>query len=151
MIEEGFSISFSTEPRQGGGVIIHGKLLHKGGHSQIYSLPLPADDSGGKNNIQGIGSAVSYGKRYLITMIFNIVTVGEDNDGNVPPNTIDDEQVKVLRELFQKTGTIEDVFCGHYGVANVEALPFKEFSKAFNLLITKQRKIEKELNNANPA
>ena len=44
-------------------------------------MPLPLDTSGAKNNIQGMGSTVSYGKRYLLGMLLNLVSKGQDDDG----------------------------------------------------------------------
>jgi len=58
-----------------------------GGHSEDYHLDLSPDDKGLKGNdnktrIHGEGSTFNYGRRYLTTMIFNLVIIGEDDDGN---------------------------------------------------------------------
>ncbi len=62
-------------------------------------MPLPLDTSGSKNNIQGMGSSLTYGKRYLVTAMLNIVTEGEDKDGNDNP-PITEEQVNKIRDMF---------------------------------------------------
>lgn len=98
---EGFSLSFKTEQREGGGVIVTGTLNHIGGHSESASIPVALDTSGGKNNIQAMGSSFSYGKRYTATMLLNIVTEGEDNDAQtIPPEFIDQRQVDQIYDLF---------------------------------------------------
>ena len=58
---EGFSLSFTTAPRtaDGGGAIVSGTLSHKSGHSRSASISVALDSSGGKNNIQAIGSSFS--------------------------------------------------------------------------------------------
>jgi hypothetical protein len=61
-------------------------VLHSGGHREEHFLQGPMDDKGpkgvaNKTGIQGMGSTWSYLQRRLLTMIFNIRIVGEDNDG----------------------------------------------------------------------
>ena len=83
---EGFALSFDSVWGEKLCTII-GKLSHAGGHSTAASIPLPLDTSGGKNGIQGMGSTLSYGKRYCVGMLLNIVTVGEDDDAHyLPPD-----------------------------------------------------------------
>jgi hypothetical protein len=83
----GFSLSFGTaesplpEHRR-----ITCRVSHCAGHSQNCFLDLPLDMVGlkgspNKTAIHGYGSTISYGRRYLTMMIFNIST-GEDVDGN---------------------------------------------------------------------
>jgi hypothetical protein len=55
-------------------------VSHRGGHVRKYHLDGPLDDAG-KTGIQAMGSTVSYLRRYLFCMIFNVATA-DDNDGN---------------------------------------------------------------------
>jgi hypothetical protein len=110
---EGFSLSFDTAPRQGegGGIIITGTLSHVGGHKRTASIPLALDSSGGKNNIQGMGSTFSYGKRYCATALLNIITEGEDDDGvRGGAKFITDDQADDLRAKAKKLGRQEGQF-----------------------------------------
>jgi hypothetical protein len=79
----GFGVSFTID-QAGGLITVTAKLLHRLGHSEKTSISLPIDTSGSKNNVQGNGSTVSYGKRYAICALLNIST-GDDTDGNLPP------------------------------------------------------------------
>lgn len=54
-------------------------LTHAGGHSERTTLASAADDSGGKNSIQAIGSAVTYLQRY--TLLAATGLAAGDNDG----------------------------------------------------------------------
>jgi hypothetical protein len=83
MSKHGFSLSFDTVQRvgEGGGIIVTGTLLHRSGHKRTASIPVALEASGSKNNVQGMGSSLSYGKRYVTTMLLNLTTVGEDDDG----------------------------------------------------------------------
>jgi hypothetical protein len=78
----GFSLSFTTSERQGGGLTVNGILAHREGHSRTTSLPLALDTSGGKNNLQAMGSSSSYGRRYAACILLNIITVEEDDNGS---------------------------------------------------------------------
>lgn len=85
--EHGFSLSYGTGdsplPEH---VRITADLMHTGGHSRQYAVDIPLDMSGiagkvNKTKTHGTGSAITYGQRYLIKLIFNLNT-GDDDDGN---------------------------------------------------------------------
>lgn len=59
-------------------------LTHANGYTERGgTMRLPLDDSGAKNNVQGVGSSVSYGKRYTMMAMLNIVSEGTDDDGSL--------------------------------------------------------------------
>lgn len=85
--KEGFSLSFNTEeskyPEQ---VRIVCFVSHPGGHTRRYQVDMPADGKGAKGGdvmtkTHATGSAMTYGKRYLVNFIFNLA-IGADDDGN---------------------------------------------------------------------
>lgn len=83
---EGISVSFDSEEIQAED--LHRTVAHVAcaGHREKFHLDLPLDDIGAKGNtnktpVHATGSMISYARRYLICMIFNIA-VGDDNDGN---------------------------------------------------------------------
>lgn len=78
---EGFHLSFNSTWNSGDGVIISGTLHHNKGHFTKSEMRLPLDTSGSKNNLQAMGSTLSYGKRYLSGMLLNLITKDEDDDG----------------------------------------------------------------------
>lgn len=58
-------------------------LWHRNGYMREgKTLSAQVDSSGSKNNTQGVGSATTYLKRYTMCAALNIVTEGEDDDGN---------------------------------------------------------------------
>lgn len=143
LMEEGFSITYDSTTREGGGIVVTGILLHRDGHERRASIPVPIDSSGGKNNIQGIGSAFSYGKRYAVFMLLNIVTEGEDDDGNRGGlEFIDTEQCKVITELLERTKSDSLRFMQFMEVAEVENIVKKDYAKALNALGTKAVRLE---------
>jgi hypothetical protein len=101
LAEEDMDLSYSDEPREDGGIVIRGRLKHlPGGHYEDSFMPAPLDTTGGKSNVQAVGSTNSYLRRYVACNIFNIVVVGDDDDGT--GGTIDEAQAKTILELIKK-------------------------------------------------
>lgn len=57
-------------------------LTHSQGHSESVSLHSESDNSGGKNNIQAIGSAVTYLQRYTLLAATGLAALDQDDDGD---------------------------------------------------------------------
>jgi hypothetical protein len=87
--KHGFSIRFGTAPApQSGWIRVMCTVAHAGGYEEppiALDAPMDVAGSGGKVNktaIQAVGSSVSYLRRYLLTMAFNIVLADDpDDDG----------------------------------------------------------------------
>lgn len=88
-MENGFALSFSQAPCEKEGFItIICDVRHISGHHQRYEVEMPDTNKSttGKDIMsrsQEIGSNITYGRRYLTCMIFNIAT-GDDKDGAEP-------------------------------------------------------------------
>jgi hypothetical protein len=86
--KHGFSLTFNTgTPANPSAVHVICEVRHSEGYKKEYFLEGDLDVAGsqGKSNktsIQGLGSSVSYLRRYLTLMIFNVTLTSEDNDGN---------------------------------------------------------------------
>lgn len=81
----GFSLTYNSETLPNNYVRITCTCAHTGGFSRPYQLEAPLDTTGAKGganktSLQGLGSTVSYLRRYLACMIFNVVTTDEDDD-----------------------------------------------------------------------
>ncbi|MGC2201666.1 MAG: ERF family protein [Stellaceae bacterium] len=99
--EENMDLSYSDEPREGGGLLIRGRLKHlPGGHYEDSFMPAPLDTTGGKSDVQAVGSTNSFLRRYIACNIFNIVVVGDDDDGI--GGTINEAQTKTILDLIKK-------------------------------------------------
>ena len=98
------------------------KVAHKAGHTRDYQGDFPADVAGsqGKANktaIQGYGSTLSYGRRYLTLLIFNVVLTDEDNDGNKLKDHQDEDapvlspdQIKQIEDALEFRGMNKEKF-----------------------------------------
>jgi len=83
----GFSLSFGTRATGPDRVTITCRVSHRAGHTERVEIEMPADGKGAKGGdvqtkTHATGSAVSYGMRYLLKMIFNIAVGEYDDDGN---------------------------------------------------------------------
>jgi hypothetical protein len=87
--EANFSVTFYEGVTEVAGHIrVCADVLHADGHSKPYHYDVPLGGVGiaGKVNMTAIhakATSVTYGQRYLMTMIWNIPT--QDTDGNPPP------------------------------------------------------------------
>jgi hypothetical protein len=111
-------LSYSDEPREGGGILIRGRLKHlPGGHYEDSFMPAPLDTTGGKSDVQAVGSTNSFLRRYVACNIFNIVVVGDDDDGT--GGTIDEVQTKAILDLV-KTAKVGPKFLKYMKARSVE-------------------------------
>ena len=142
---EGFTLSFDSAPRpgEGGGAIISGTLLHRDGHKRTVSIPLPLDTGPGRNNLQALGSTLSYGKRYCTEMLLNIVREGADDDGKLGGTKfIDEAMAKQIEELLTDTKSDRAGFMRHFGVESILEFKVENFNAAVNMLNTKKAKMK---------
>ncbi len=136
---EGFSLDFDTEPQTDGRIVVSGMLRHVGGGERVAKIgPLPLDTSGGKNNIQALGSTFSYGKRYCGTMLLNLVFEGEDDDGKAGGTIlIDAHTVKKLSDLIMTIGEKIERFLKYMAVESLADIEVSDLPRAMNALFSK--------------
>lgn len=136
----GFALSFRVG-RDGDRQIITGILSHRDGHREETSMSLPIDNSGSKNGVQGIGSTVSYGKRYTTQALLNLVSSGDDDDGQGGKGgLITAEQKAELVALMQETGANTEGFLKYMRVASLDEIKADNFGRAKTALEAKRKK-----------
>lgn len=79
--KHGFAVSFETEWINDAIPSIVGILTHRDGHERRSRFTSSADKTGNKNDVQALGSVVSYGRRYTMLDLLNITTAESDDDG----------------------------------------------------------------------
>jgi hypothetical protein len=129
--EESMVPTYTTEIREGGGAVVVARLTHKNGHYREASIPLPLDSTGGKSNVQAMGSTFSYGRRYTLCMLLNIVTL-DDDDGT--GGAIDKGQAKTIRELIISSGADEAKFLQFMHATSVDDIAYRDYRKATGAL-----------------
>lgn len=137
-------ISHRWDVVQDNGVItVRCILTHEQGHSESVSLSARADDSGGKNAIQAIGSAITYLQRYTLMAATGLAAAEMDDDGRgagKPVATITEDQAADLRAMAEDVGADLPKFLAWLGVESLSDLPADKYRKAVAALESKRGK-----------
>lgn len=150
----GFSIDYDEEPCEKQGEIrVVAEIMHSGGHRKKKGINVALDKagSGGKVNktdIQAKGSTITYARRYLKLMAFDIAVT--DNDGNRGEDIeedwefdkITDVQVAELEHLFTIWDLDQEAFCAAVDVKSLEDIPASGFEKAKRIIENRGKAIE---------
>lgn len=128
------------------GIIVETVIAHESGEWVSGRLRMPAV----KQDPQGYGSALTYGRRYGLAAAFGIVS-DEDVDGNGPVSGvgsggktnanqqsdtkfINAEQLNAMRDILIMCGDkyTEAKFCADAKIKRLEDLPAERYQGAFN-------------------
>ena len=142
----GFSISYDTgDGAPENYVRVLAYVSHRDGFSKTYKADMPADGKGAKGGdvmtkTHAAGSAMSYGMRYLLKMIFNIAIGEGDDDGNAAGegDRISEDELKQLQELGTEVGADTIKFCKYFRISSLADLPARRFSDAMAALEAKR-------------
>ena len=151
--KHGFSLTFNSKFNDDKGELtVSCKCLHTAGHVEEYELSGGLDGAGaqGKSNktpIQAVGSTITYLKRYLTCMIFNIQLINEDLDGNAQkpkPAMISQEQADTLNTMLNDAGyrskESRDKWYAWAGCESLSTMPVDVYEKAVKMLEGKLKK-----------
>lgn len=144
--QHGFALSFNTENPAPETVRVVCRVSHQGGHGRTYQIDMPADGKGAKGGdvmtkTHATGSAVSYGMRYLLKMIFNIAVSDRDDDGNAAAGSSEKvspaqaEELRLLCETIAEEKGLEATdamrtFCEYFKISGFAELPANEYDRA---------------------
>jgi hypothetical protein len=146
-----FALSFDSETVSETVVRVKCYVTHRTpgspGHTRMYHIDMPADGKGAKGGdvmtkTHATGAAVTYGRRYLLLMIFNIA-VGEDDDGNAAAGAeprITAEQVKQLEQLLKETNSDLNGYLQYINAPSLADIAAKHFNNAVDVLETKKKR-----------
>lgn len=142
--DEDITPSYDTAEAPNGWNYVIGRLNYKGTVRRECKIPLPLDTSGGKSNVQGMGSTFSYGQRYALKGLLNLNIIGEDNDGQVEPVFISLEQAVEIDQLIPQVckdpAVFKPKFLAYMRVSSVQDIRASEFKKAMTMLNSKGKK-----------
>ena len=150
----GLSATWKTEQSEGGMTRVTCIITHSQGHSESVSLQAGLDQSGKKNNIQALGSTVSYLERYTLFAATGLAAKDQDDDGakHEDPQeqeqaTITDDQASELHAMLidagVKTAIANDrlaALAKLYGCVAITDLPAEHFEAAKARLADKIKK-----------
>jgi len=152
--QHGFAVSYDTEPLAEGAVRIIGYLT-RDGHTVRRQTDQPCDGKGAKGGdvmtrTHAHKSAITYGRRELLEMLFNLAT-GKDDDGNAASRTIgdvepiSDAQVKEIDKLLTETKSDLVKFLARMKVESLTDLRADKFDEIKALIkTTAAKRVAKE-------
>jgi len=144
--KHGFSLSFGTAE---GAPADHVRItcrVSRAGHREHYQIDMPCDGAGAKGapvmtRTHAMGSASTYGRRYLLLMIFN-VSIGEpdDDDGNAAGKVevLSDEQTMRIANLIAETKSNIELFLKYVGVPSISDIPAAQYLQLLSMLERKR-------------
>lgn len=144
--KHGFSLSFGSDASP---LDSHYRVTcvvsHSAGHSRDYRADVPIDNTGPKGSqnktmTHGFGSALSYGRRYLKLLIFDVSTTDDDGRGAGRGATIDDAQYATLVTLIENVGADTKRFLKYMGVDKLMELPASKYDAAVTALQAKRER-----------
>lgn len=119
-------------------------VTHALGHSESISLTCKPDDSGKKNAIQQVASAITYLERYTLQAALGIAASDmQEDDGRGTSHQVEmlsDEQQAQLQDLIDANGRDKAKFLAWAKVESLQDIPASWFEKCRTLL--SQRKPE---------
>ena len=143
--QHGFALSFGTAegaPAEYVRVTCH---VSNSGYTRKYQVDMPADGKGAKGGdvmtkTHAVGSAMSYGQRYLLKMIFNLA-IGDDDDGNAASgDPITTEQAEAIKLLIVEVGADIPRFLKFVNAERIEDIKAKDYQRAVAALESKRAK-----------
>jgi hypothetical protein len=145
----GLAVSFDEAPDAPEGFVRVLAFVSRGRHTRTHHYDSPIVTKGLKGNdmmtlTHGRASAVTYAKRYLVGMIFNLST-GDDDDG-IAHSSADDsgpispEQLEELIRLADEVGADKRAFSNYFKIDGMAQLPAKDFDRAIAALNKKRER-----------
>ena len=102
-----------------------------------------------KRTAQGMGSALSYARRYSLMLACGIGAADEDDDGaaaesSAPgkPATIKPDQLQPLQDAITAAGMTTEKFCTAYGIGALIELPADRLEGAMKRLADRAEKLK---------
>jgi hypothetical protein len=155
---EGFSLMFyEGETPKENHTRIMVDIMHCEGHTETRWGDFAVQTTGiaGKammTLIHGEGSAISYGRRYLTCMIFNIPT-GDDDDGNSAGGKIEfvsKGEIAAMQKIITEKNVDQDLFFAYVGtiikteIKKLDDIPKAHFKAVMTALKNKKKAPERE-------
>lgn len=145
LLEEfGFSVSFDEESHTEKTSTFAMRVSHEDGHSETKRLTVSIDAAARNKEgnsirpaIQDNGSTVSYARRYLYKMHFDIVEKGEDTNGENPEKISADEALDLTTQIQDVGGNLASML-KHFKIEALAQLRKTDLKEALQMIANKR-------------
>jgi hypothetical protein len=138
--ENNLAVSQTVRERESGEMYLHTMLAHSSGQWTASTMPIRIKSDGKTNELQVLGSCLSYLRRYALAAIVGVAP-SDDDDGNTAnaykaepppkPTLITINQINALRGLLSKCDNeyIEKImsWLSSHKIMSLEAMPVSFF------------------------
>lgn len=140
LAKHGLSYRYRTGQDQGR-ITVTCIISHRDGYSEETSLSASADESGNKNNIQAVGSSITYLQRMTLKAALGLAAA-KDDDGRASGQSapISDKQYDALLKEVKRVKANLQLFEQAMGVETLADLPASKFDTAMARLAIKGQK-----------
>lgn len=116
-------------------------VSHRDGHFEETTLSADNDDTGNKNNIQGIGSTATFLQRYTLKLALGLAAAKDDDARTASQHPrITADQALNVRALMGEVKADEAKFLRYLKVDSIENIPAQALKHAISALEAKRRK-----------
>lgn len=151
--KHGFALSFGTlDCEAADHVRIYCDCIHEHGHIERVEGNFPLDGAGfkgtaNKTGIQAMGSTLSYARRYLTLLLFNVSVADEDNDGQGHQELIDEKDIAAINKALDRFPPGDDKaalegLLRWLGIEDLSQMPKSRLQEAIKAL---HKKADKEV------
>lgn len=145
LAKHGISYRYRVESEPNSPVRVTCVVAHRDGHSEETSLTAGRDDSGNKNSIQAVGSAITYLQRYTLKAALGLAVSNDDDAGKADQQvvkTISEDQEILLREMLESINGDEKKLVSGLRIEHLADLPANRFANVKAMI---QKRIHEEL------
>jgi len=149
----GFTLDFTAVPSERANHIdVTCTTIHRDGHSESFTLPWPLDGEGMKGNsnktpVQAMKSTITFARRTMKMMAFDIADADDDDGNNAKPQTeplVGPEEMTVLDDLLKQTKSDRKAFFAYAKVEGMSEIWMKNFPHLKTVLERKLADQKKE-------
>ena len=134
----GLSYRFRTS-QDGRTVRVTCIISHRDGYSEETTLESAPDESGNKNHIQSVGSAVTYLQRYTLKSALGLAAAPDDDARTASKaKPINADQFVALSNLIEETGADAEKMLRYIGAPSLEEMTLQQFDTAMAALRKKK-------------
>lgn len=143
LAEFGLSYRFRTSSEVNAPISVTCIVSHRDGHSEENTLRAPRDDSGNKNQIQQIGSTITYLQRYTLKAALGLAAAADDDaraagGEEKPAATIAEDQVREINALSAAIEAPLEKVLEYVGAASVAEMNQDQYERAKQALGVRQ-------------
>lgn len=133
-----FGLSYRHSSTQTDRISVTCKLSHKLGYFEETTLSAQPDATGSKNEIQALGSTLTYLQRYTLVLALGLSSAEHDDDGRgagrVNDGPITPEQAEQIQLFIVQRNFKIKPFCNVMKVPSIADIPASRFAEAMKLL-----------------